>query len=133
MFGSAELTAILQQCWVHQAIRYSPPAIPIIHALEITVTRSRVQSRGILRMNRERMGVLWTAGNPITPCRPVIVAAYKRASFDRDMQTKWSCQVRKNRLDVMRLWTWWEGFGNFEAEALKIDDESHPRADYFAS
>src|ERR1700733_7907227 len=72
---------------VLQTIRHSPPAIPVIHALEIAVTRSRVQSRGIMRMNRERMGVLWTAGNPITPCRPVIVAAYKRASFDRDMQT----------------------------------------------
>src|ERR1700728_3334830 len=59
-------------------------------------------------MNRERMGVLWTAGNAITPCRPGIVAAYQRSRFDRDMQTISSRQTWKNRLDVMRLWTRWK-------------------------
>src|SRR5579859_507722 len=59
-------------------------------------------------MNRERMGVLWTAGNAITPCHSGIVAAYKCSSFDGDMQATWSYQTRKNRLDVMGLWTRWE-------------------------
>src|ERR1019366_10486019 len=59
-------------------------------------------------MNRKRMGVLWTAGNAITPCRPCIVAVYKRASFDRDLQATWSNQTWKDRLDVVRLRTRWE-------------------------
>src|ERR1017187_2686254 len=93
---------------VIQTIRHPLPAIPVIDALEIAVTRSRMQPGGILWMNRERMGVLWTARNAITPGRPGIVAAYKRSSFDRDMQTISSRQTWKNRLDVMRLWTRWE-------------------------
>src|ERR1017187_2608322 len=93
---------------VIQTIRHPLPAIPVIDALEIAVTRSRMQPGGILWMNRERMGVLWTARNAITPGRPGIVAAYKRSSFDRDMQTISSRHTWKNRLDVMRLWTRWE-------------------------
>src|SRR5580693_10033614 len=72
---------------VLQAISHPPPAVAVIDALEIAITRGRMQPSGILCMNRERMGVPWTAGNAITPCRPSVVAANKRPGFDRDMQT----------------------------------------------
>jgi len=43
-------------------------------------------------MNREGMGVRWTAGNAITPGRPSIVVVYKCDPFNRNMPTIFSGQ-----------------------------------------
>ena len=58
-------------------------------------------------MNRERMGVFRTARNAVAPYPSRLIAAQQRSSLNGDMQTTRLCQIRKNRLNMMRIRAWW--------------------------
>src|SRR5437867_2818544 len=82
--------------------RLAPRCARIV-GLEVSVARRRIQPSGSAGVCRERMSVVWTACDPVTPGAAAVIAAHQSARLDACEDSAWLVRVGLEPADVMRF------------------------------